>query len=301
MKVLIIGANGQLGKTLYKTKPENLDLISYSKEEFNLLDINSCLKKIEKVNPNYVINAAAYTAVDKAETERELVNIVNAQNPYKIAYKLDKLDCKFIQISTDFVFNGTKSSPYQTNDELFPLNEYGKSKALCEKLLLELNNTKIIRTSWLYSPYGKNFCLTMLRLHKSCLDKKVPLRVVSDQISCPTSSFSLSNVCWGMINNDEVFKNKQQIFHWSDAGVASWYDFAVAIGEIGLKSGFLENHAEVLPIKSKDFPAPAKRPCFSLLDSSDICDLLKLKSSHWRFELEYVIEQIKLINVKLST
>ena len=114
----------------------------------------------------------------------------------------------------------------------------------------------------------------MLRLHKSCLDKKVPLRVVSDQISCPTSSYSLSNVCWEMIKNDEIFKNKQKIFHWSDAGVASWYDFAVAIGEIGLKSGLLENHSKVLPIKSKDFPTPAKRPCFSLLDSCDICDLL---------------------------
>ena len=296
MKVLIIGANGQLGKSLYNTKPENLDIISYSKEEFNLLDIENCLTKIEKVKPNYVINAAAYTAVDKAETETELVEIVNAKNPFKIANTLDKLGGKFVQISTDFVFSGLKSSPYQTNDELLPLNEYGKSKALCEKLLLKLNNTKIIRTSWLYSPYGKNFCLTMLRLHKSCLDKKVPLRVVSDQISCPTSSFSLSSVCWEMINNDEIFKNKQKIFHWSDAGVASWYDFAVAIGEIGLKSGLLENKSQVLPIKSKDFPTPAKRPSFSLLDSCDICDLLNLERSHWRFELEYVIEQIKLIN-----
>lgn len=296
MKVLIIGANGQLGKSLYNTKPENLDLISYSKEEFNLLDIENCLKKIEKVKPNYVINAAAYTAVDKAETEIELVEVVNAKNPFKIAKTLDKLGCKFIQISTDFVFSGLKSSPYQTNDELLPLNEYGKSKALCEKLLLKLNNTKIIRTSWLYSPYGKNFCLTMLRLHKSCLDKKVPLRVVSDQISCPTSSFSLSSVCWKMINNDEIFKNKQKIFHWSDAGVASWYDFAVAIGEIGLQSGLLESKSQVLPIKSKDFPTPAKRPNFSLLDSCDICDLLNLKRSHWRYELEHVIDQIKFAN-----
>ena len=296
MRVLIIGANGQLGKCLTDTKPEKLDLISYSKEEFDLLDIDNCLKKIEEVKPNYVINAAAYTAVDKAENEKEIVEMINAQNPYKIAYTLDKLGGKFIQISTDFVFSGLKSSPYQTNDKLSPINEYGKSKALCEKLLFELNNTKTIRTSWLYSPYGNNFCLTMLRLHKSCLDKKVPLRVVSDQISCPTSSFSLSNVCWEMINNDELFKNNQKIFHWSDAGVASWYDFAVAIGEIGLKSGILENKSQVLPIKSKDFPTPAKRPCFSLLDSCDICDLLKLERSHWRFELEYVIEQIKLNN-----
>ena len=296
MKVLIIGGNGQLGKSLYNTKPENLDLISYSKEEFNLLDIDNCLKKIEKVKPNYVINAAAYTAVDKAETERELVEIINAKNPYKIASSLDNLGGKFIQISTDFVFSGLKSSPYQTNDKLLPLNEYGKSKALCEKLLVELNNTKIIRTSWLYSPFGKNFCLTMLRLHKTCLDKEVPLRVVSDQISCPTSSFSLSNVCWEMIKNDEIFQNKQKIFHWSDAGVASWYDFAVAIGDIGLKSGLLENKSQVLPIKSKDFPTPAKRPCFSLLDSCDICHLLTLKRSHWRYELEHVIDQIKLVN-----
>ena len=296
MKVLIIGGNGQLGKSLFITKPENLDLISYSKEDFNLFDIEDCLKKIDRIKPNYVINAAAYTAVDKAETEREVVEIVNARNPYKIALSLDNLGCKFIQISTDFVFSGLKSSPYQTNDELLPLNEYGKSKALCEKLLLELNNTKIIRTSWLYSPFGKNFCLTMLRLHKSCLDKKVPLRVVSDQISCPTSSFSLSNLCWTMINNNEIFKSEQKIFHWSDAGEASWYDFAVAIGEIGLKSGLLEKKSRVLPIKSKEFPTPAKRPSFSLLDSSDICHLLKLERSHWRSELEYVMEQIKLIN-----
>ena len=296
MKVLIIGGNGQLGKSLCNTKPENLDLISYSKEEFNLLDVDNCLNKIENVKPNYVINAAAYTAVDKAETERELVEIVNAKNPYKIASSLVNLGGKFIQISTDFVFSGLKSSPYQTNDELLPLNEYGKSKALCEKLLVELNNTKIIRTSWLYSPFGKNFCLTMLRLHKTCLDKEVPLRVVSDQISCPTSSFSLSNVCWKMINNDEIFKNEQKIFHWSDAGVASWYDFAVAIGEIGLKFGLLDKKSRVLPIKSKDFPTPAKRPSFSLLDSSDICKHLKLERSHWRSELEYVIEQIKIIN-----
>ena len=296
MRVLIIGANGQLGKCLADTKPEKLDLISYSKEEFDLLDIDKCLEKIEKVKPNYVINAAAYTAVDKAETEKEIVEIINAKNPYKIAYKLNNLGGKFIQISTDFVFSGLKSSPYQTNDELLPLNEYGKSKALCEKLLVELNNTKIIRTSWLYSPFGKNFCLTMLRLHKTYLDKEVPLRVVSDQISCPTSSFSLSNVCWEMIKNDEIFQNKQKIFHWSDAGVASWYDFAVAIGDIGLKSGLLENKSQVLPIKSKDFPTPAKRPCFSLLDSYDICDLLTLKRSHWRYELEHVIDQIKLVN-----
>ena len=125
----------------------------------------------------------------------------------------------------------------------------------------------------------------MLHLHKSCLEKKVPLRVVSDQISCPTSCLSLSNVCWKMIINNEIFRNKQKIFHWSDAGVASWYDFAVAI----------EDNSKVLPIKSKNFPTPAKRPCFSLLDSSDTCDLLKLERNHWRFELENVIEQIKLI------
>ena len=296
MRVLIIGANGQLGKCLADTKPEKLDLISYSKQEFDLLDIDKCLQKIDRDKPNYVINAAAYTAVDKAETEKENVEIINAQNPYKIAYKLNELGGKFIQISTDFVFSGLKSSPYKTNDDLSPLNEYGKSKALCEKLLLELNNSKTIRTSWLYSPYGKNFCLTMLHLHKSCLEKKVPLRVVSDQISCPTSCFSLSNVCWEMIINNEIFRNKQKIFHWSDAGVASWYDFAVAIGEIGLKLGLLENNAKVLPIKSKNFPTPAKRPCFSLLDSCDICDLLKLKRSHWRYELEHVINQIKLVN-----
>ena len=298
MKVLLLGARGQLGQTLEITKPKQINLISLTSDEINFLKLKESEKLVEEINPEIILNAAAYTNVDKSESENKKAKDVNAYAPHEIASKLDKFGCKFIQISSDFVFNGTQSFPYKPSDLVSPLGEYGKSKALGEKLLLQLENTKVIRTSWLYSPYGRNFCLTMLYLLKKSYKEKKEVKVIYDQISCPTSTFSLSNLCWDLILNREVYKNSQKIIHWSDAGVASWYDFAIAIGEIAKQEKLIENLPEIIPIKSREFLSAAKRPHFSLLDCDETAKLSNVKRVHWRTELENVIKQIK--NLKIS-
>ena len=293
MKILLLGANGQLAKTINETKPKDINLISFSSSEFNFLDMQRSIKNLEDLNPTHIINAAAYTNVDKAESEKELAERINAYAPFEIASSAAALDCKFIQISTDFVFSGSQCYPYKPKDIVSPLGIYGESKALGEKLLLKLNNSKIIRTSWLYSPFGKNFCLTILNLLKKNAKNNIPLKIVSDQVSCPTSTYSLSRLCWELILNKECFMKTPKINHWSDAGIASWYDFAVGIAQVAFREGIINSLPEIVPIKSKEFPSIAQRPNFSLLDCEDTCKASKVKREHWTFELSKVITKIK--------
>ena len=293
MKILLLGANGQLAKTIKETKPKDINLISFSSSKFNFLDIQSSLKNIEDINPTHIINAAAYTNVDKAESEKDLAEKINAYSPFEIASLAASLDCKFIQISTDYVFNGSQCSPYKPKDPISPLGIYGESKALGEKLILKLNNSKIIRTSWLYSPFGKNFCLTILNLFERNAKNHTPLKIISDQVSCPTSTYSLSRLCWKLILNKESFMKTPKINHWSDAGIASWYDFAVGIAQIAYREGIINSTPVILPIKSKEFPSIAKRPNFSLLDCEDTYTASRVKREHWTFELLKVIKEIK--------
>jgi len=292
MKILLLGANGQLGKTLILKKPENINLISLSKNQFNFLKIDDCLKIVNEIKPDIIINAVAYTNVDKAESENLIAEEINAYAPYKIASNFQNLVSKFIHISTDFVFDGTKSKPYKTSEKVNPICAYGQSKALGEKLLLELNNTTIIRTSWLYSPFGKNFCLTIINLLEKFYQEKKTLRVVYDQISCPTSTYSLSDLCWELSRSQKKSNNK--ILHWSDAGVASWYDFAIAIGHLAFQENLITGIPDIIPIKSEEFPTVAKRPHFSLLDCEQACKFLKIRRNYWKFELSNVIKKISL-------
>ena len=179
-----------------------------------------------------------------------------------------------------------------------PLGIYGKSKAKGEEYLLKLKNNYVVRTSWLYGDFGKNFCLTMLRLHKEKSLAKQPLRVVSDQIGSPTSTYSLSRFCWKIIDSLSKSKIIPSLLHWSDAGVASWFDFAFAIGEIGVEKGLISEAAKVIPIKSNEYKTPAKRPHFSLLNCEESTKILKANQFHWRVELKKVMEEIKLKNLK---
>ena len=250
-------------------------------------------KNIKDINPTHNINAAAYTNVDKAESEKNLAEKNNAYAPFEIASLAESLDCKFIQISTDFVFNGFQCFSYKPKDPVSPLGIYGESKALGEKLILKLNHSKIIRTSWLYSPFGKNFCLTIINLLNKNAKNNIPLKVVSDQVSCPTSTYSLSRLCWELILNKEIFMKTPKINHWSDAGIASWYDFAVGIAQIAFREGIINSLPEIVPIKSKEFPSIAQRPNFSLLDCEDTYKASKVKREHWSFELSKVITKIK--------
>jgi len=302
MRILLLGSNGQLGKTILQTSPKKIKIISLSKNEFNFLRIDDCLKIVNEIKPNFIINTVAYTNVEKAESEKEIAETINAYTPYQIASEINKFGSKFLHISTDFVFDGKKSSPYKPKEEVNPINEYGKSKVIGERLLIKLENTRIIRTSWLYSPFGKNFCLKMIELLQKFFIEKKPLQVVYDQVSCPTSTYTLSNLCWKLSLDKKGFNEIEKIIHWSDAGIGSWYDFAVAIGEIAFREKIITGIPNIIPVRSTIFPSSVKRPSFSLLDSDQTCKSLKMKRNHWQFELSNVIRKIKVNskNVKKS-
>lgn len=188
-------------------------------------------------------------------------------------------------MSTDFVFNGLQGSPYRPDQALDPLGVYGASKAAGEAAALQLSGSRVLRTSWVYGPVGQNFCRTMLRLHR----EREQLGVVADQVGCPTSTLSLAAACWRAIGVG-ADPSGPRILHWSDAGVASWYDFAVAIGELGMAAGLLERAARVLPLTTADYPTPAQRPSYSLLDCSTSRAALGLEPVHWRAALARVLD-----------
>ena len=294
LKVILTGASGQLGNTLIETKPKSIDLFTPNRSEIDLSTPESSKSYIEKVNPDWIINTAAYTNVDGAEKEEELSFCINGKAPGILANFLKNSQGRLLQISTDFVFNGNNNIAYTHLDKPNPINVYGQSKLLGEREVLKFKKNVVIRTSWLYSPYGRNFLKTMLRLHYLKHKSNEPLRVISDQIGCPTSCKSLSDACWGIVQKGENFRNN--IFHWSDYGVASWYDFAVAIGELAKEKLIIDNYAKVEPIRTEEYPTPANRPNFSLMNCENIYDELHIRPKHWRNSLSEVLDQLKIGN-----
>ena len=238
IKVLLTGSQGQLGFSIKKLNPKGINLVSLDKNQFDLSRITNIKKKLEEIKPDFIINCGAYTNVDMAEYKKENVMDINANSVKEIALYLKKNGGNLIQISTDYVFDGLSSNSYKEKDKVCPLNHYGLSKAKAEKFIQEiLGNTNqgiVIRTSWLMGTTSKNFLLTMIKLHQT----KKEINVVSDQISCPTSTTTLAEACWKAIQlkmEKNPYKNNfMPILHWCDNGIASWYDVAVAIGEISV-------------------------------------------------------------------
>ena len=296
IKVLLTGSKGQLGSSIEKFKPKGIQLVSLDKSQLDLSKINKIKKILEEIKPDFIINCGAYTNVEMAEDEKETVMNINANSVKEISLYLKNNGGNLIQISTDYVFDGLNSTAYKVNDKVFPLNQYGLSKAKAEQLIQEIlgdtNQGTIIRTSWLMGNIGNNFLLKMIKLHQI----KKEINVISDQISCPTSTKTLSEACWQLIKlklEKNIYKdNFMPILHWSDNGIASWYDIAIAIGEIISKNGLVKFPAFVNPIKSENFPAKAKRPNFSLLDCTSSRDFLDLKGEYWRKSLESSIRSI---------
>ena len=259
----------------------------------DLGDPDACHAAVVALKPDWVINAGAYTAVDRAEAEPELAQAINAGAPRAFAEALARRGdgSRMLQISTDFVFSGDQGHPYRPDDPRNPVCVYGASKASGEQAVADALGTidhvgrsgraTILRTSWVYGPVGRNFLLTMLRLHHQKAATGQPLRVVADQVGCPTNTAGLARACWAVIE-----RHATGILHWSDAGVASWFDFAVAIGELGEQLGLLEQAAMVQPIRTTDYPTPARRPSFSLLDSTATRARLDLAPRHWRDALK---------------
>ena len=285
MKVLLTGAAGQLGQELIASRPPEVELIACARGELDLADADACRAAVQQHRPDWVLNAGAYTAVDKAESEPELAAAVNAGAPAAFAEALAATGGRLLQVSTDFVFNGQQGSPYRPEQPLDPLGVYGATKAAGEAAALQLPGARVLRTSWVYGPVGKNFCLTMLRLHALKAAAGESLGVVADQVGCPTSTITLAAACWRAISVEGP-----QILHWSDAGAASWYDFAVAIGELGVELGLLQQAAAVRPLTTADYPTPAQRPSYSLLECSSSRVALGLEPLHWRAALAQVLD-----------
>ena len=287
MKVLLTGAAGQLGQALIASQPAGVDLIATSRAELDLADGAACRAAVQHHRPDWVLNGGAYTAVDKAEGEPALALAVNAGAPQAFAEALGQTGGRLLQLSTDFVFDGQQGSPYRPEQPLQPLGVYGSSKAEGERRALAAlpESTQVLRTSWVYGPVGKNFALTMLRLHR----ERPELGVVADQVGCPTSTLTLAAACWQLITLAEEGAVLPPLLHWSDAGAASWYDFAVAIGELGVELGLLQRAAMVKPLTTAEYPTPARRPSYSLLDCTATRQVLNLPAVHWRQALREVL------------
>ena len=292
MKVLLTGAGGQLGQALIDSQPDGIDLIATTRSNLDLADGEACRAAVSHHQPDWVLNAGAYTAVDKAETEADLAHAVNAGAPAAFAEALEKQGGRLLQISTDFVFNGSQGSPYRTDQVKNPIGVYGASKAAGEEAIQAVFGTDaralIMRTSWVIGPVGKNFALTMLRLHR----ERTQIGVVADQVGCPTSTLNLAAACWRSIVL-ETAQTLPRLMHWSDAGAASWYDVSVAVGRIGHELGLVEEPARVDPITTENYPTPATRPGYSLLDCTSTRHALNLDPVHWQLALREILKQVK--------
>jgi dTDP-4-dehydrorhamnose reductase len=306
MKVLLTGREGQLGTALQTSLPEGITLIATGRSELDLGDPAACRRAVGDHRPDWVLNAGAYTAVDRAESEADRAMAINGGAPQAFAEALAETGGRLLQVSTDFVFNGAQGSPYRPDHPLQPLGVYGATKAAGETAALALPGARVLRTSWVYGPVGKNFCLTMLRLHAAKAAAGETLGVVADQVGCPTATHTLAAACWRAIGadlagaaaniaagNDPAATEGPRILHWSDAGAASWYDFAVAIGELGVEAGLLERAAVVRPLTTADYPTPAQRPSYSLLDCSSSRLALALDPVHWGAALAEVLEGLR--------
>ena len=299
MKVLLTGAAGQLGQALINAKPAGMELIATSRcggpglIALDLADSSACKAAVNQHQPDWVLNAGAYTAVDKAESEPELATAVNARAPEAFAAALNAQGGRLLQLSTDFVFNGQQGVPYSVDQARDPLGVYGLTKAKGEEAVAALLGSSgkgfILRTSWVIGPVGKNFALTMLRLHR----ERDQFGVVSDQVGCPSSTLNLATACWRAV---QLGSNHEQplphVFHWSDAGAASWFDVSVAVGELGIELGLIDRAARVTPIQTRDYPTPATRPAYSLLDCHNTRKALGLEGQHWRQALKALLEAI---------
>ncbi len=290
MRVLLTGATGQLGKALQASVPTDVQLISLGRAKLDLADHESCRKAVFNNKPDWIINTGAYTAVDKAESQPELAYAINAGAPNAFAEALLDLGGNLLQLSTDFVFSGQQNIPYEVTDVADPIGIYGASKAAGEVAAMKLPSACLLRTGWLYGPVGHNFCLTMLRMHASRAAKGESLKVVSDQIGCPTATDTLALACWRVIFSESL--SERQVLHWSDAGVASWYDFAVAIGELALEVGLLDQSANVVPIRTAEYHTAATRPKYSVLNCASTKQILGLDQRYWRKSLKNVLKQL---------
>jgi len=281
MRVLVAGSGGQLGRALGASVPEGTTLIAPPEAEFDICNADQVAAVVAAARPDLVVNAAAWTAVDKAEAEEAAALAVNATAVGHLASAAATAGARFVQVSTDYVFDGEACHPYAPETPPAPASAYGRTKLAGEVAAQTLHPSPlIIRTAWVYAAAGSNFVHTMLRLMAS----RDELRVVGDQIGTPTHAASLARAIWAL-------QGHSGIFHWTDAGVASWHDFAVAIQDEALALGLLTRAVPVIPIRTEDYPTPARRPAWSVLDKASSWAITG-PARHWRHELVDCLKEI---------
>lgn len=284
-QIIVTGADGQLGRELLHCAPEGVDCLALGRGQLDITDADAISAVLEQVRPQALINTAAYTAVDRAESEPDVARRVNGMGPALLARACAAAGCRLLHLSTDFVFSGESGRPYRPASETGPLGEYGASKLAGELAVREaLPGALIMRTGWVYSRSGNNFVHTMLRL----MAERDSLNVVWDQVGTPTWARGLAQALWAAVDRPQL----SGILHWSDAGVCSWYDFAVAIAEEGFRLGLLPRPVEVRPIPASEYPAPARRPAYSVLDKSESWRELGLAGVHWRVQLRAMLAEL---------
>jgi dTDP-4-dehydrorhamnose reductase len=278
VRVLITGAAGQLGRSLVASAPDDATVRGLNREQLDIADAPAVDSALHDFRPDVLINAAGFTRVDDAEREREQAERVNALGPAVLAAACRHTGAWLVQVSTDYVFDGEQSRPYAPASPTNPLSVYGRTKLLGEQAVTrELpSQSTVVRTSWLYAAEGRNFLTTMLRL----MNSRPQLSVVCDQIGAPTSASGLVRVLWAFAR-----RRASGLYHWCDSGVASWYDFAVAIAEEAGWLGVLASSPAIVPIVSAEYPTAARRPSCSLLDKRDTERLLSVHAPHWRSAL----------------
>jgi len=287
MKVLITGAGGQVGWELQQTVSTDIEITALHRVELDIADQAAVMSVIKELQPDLVINAAAYTAVDKAEEEVDRAYKVNVDGAANIARAVEDCSARLIHISTDFVFDGTGTKPYLPGDEPKPSGVYGASKLQGERAVMAETSGRavILRTAWVYSVHGSNFDKTMLRL----MAEREELGVVDDQVGTPTWAKELAKTIWLIAGKTDM----QGTYHWTDDGKASWYDFALAIQEEAYGLGLLQKTIPIKPIKTEEYPTPARRPAYSVLDKTSTLEALDCKAPHWRESLIKMLIELK--------
>jgi dTDP-4-dehydrorhamnose reductase len=283
-KIILLGASGQLGRQLRATRPEDIELLPLGHTELDICDSLTVKSLFQTFQPTQIINAAAYTKVDAAEKNSDVAFAVNAHGPEVLAENCPA-SCRIIHISTDFVFDGKSEQPYQPYDETRPISIYGKSKLEGERNLQSLRpDSVVIRTAWLYSAQGKNFLNTMLRL----MAEREELGVVADQFGTPTSVNSLAEIIWRFIAKPEL----HGIYHWTDQGKASWFEFASEIQRLALEAKLLDKKIPIRALSTEQYPTLARRPAYSVLDKELTYLAIGKTGQSWEAELKRVLADI---------
>ena len=286
MRALVLGGGGQVGRAVAKALPAGHGLVIKTRADLDIADESALAKVLAEAKIDWIINAAAYTAVDRAEEQRAQAIAVNDTAVAVLAAAASRAGCRLLHLSTDFVFDGNSNRGYLPDDPTNPLSVYGSSKLGGEKHVLRGAGAGIVlRTSWVYASAGQNFVLTMLRLMR----EREQVRVVCDQIGAPTWATSLANALWGLI--DAAVPGG--VYHWTDLGVASWYDFAVAIQDEALARGLLTRAVPIVPIGTAEYPTPARRPAFSVLNTGPTRALVSVPAQHWRHNLRKMMDELR--------